>query len=156
MRESLLDTYTTERRPVAAAVLANTLAQLALLRPDPQSGALRDVMATLMACDGANRMIGEMTSSLGTRYDLGSPDDAVGRLIGDRPVRHGGATVPLYDVMQDGRGVFIDSTDAGTSSERVSVVSVDSGPSLLIRPDGCIVWAGATHSGLAAALERWF
>src|SRR5262249_54465714 len=35
MPESLLDTYTAERRPVAEAVLANTLAQMAILRPDP-------------------------------------------------------------------------------------------------------------------------
>jgi len=39
MPESLLDTYTAERRPVAEAVLANTLAQVAVMRPDPQSGA---------------------------------------------------------------------------------------------------------------------
>lgn len=154
--ENLLDSYTNERRPAAQAVLANTLAQLALLRPDPQSGALRDMMATLMACDGANRMIGEMTSGLGTRYDVGSHDDAVGRLIGDRQVRHGGQMVSLYDVMQDGRGVFIDSDGAGIAPEGVTVVSVDSGPSLLVRPDGCIAWAGASHGGLAAALERWF
>jgi 2-polyprenyl-6-methoxyphenol hydroxylase-like FAD-dependent oxidoreductase len=42
MPESLLDTYTAERRPVAEAVLANTLAQVAIMRPDPQSGAMRD------------------------------------------------------------------------------------------------------------------
>jgi hypothetical protein len=31
---SLLDTYTAEQRPVAEAVLANTVAQGAILRPD--------------------------------------------------------------------------------------------------------------------------
>ncbi len=45
MPESLLDTYTAERRPVAEAVLANTLAQMAIMRPDPQSGAMRDLVA---------------------------------------------------------------------------------------------------------------
>lgn len=67
---TLLDTYTAERRPVAEAVLANTLAQLAILRPDPQSGAMRDLVATLMQDDGANRIIGEAMSGLGTRLSL--------------------------------------------------------------------------------------
>jgi 2-polyprenyl-6-methoxyphenol hydroxylase-like FAD-dependent oxidoreductase len=41
MPESLLDTYTVERRSVAKAVLANTLAQVAILRPDPQAKTFR-------------------------------------------------------------------------------------------------------------------
>ena len=91
MPESLLDTYTAERRPVAEAVLANTLAQTAIMRPDPQSGAMRDIVANLMQFDDVNRLIGEMMSGLSIRYDLGSERDDVGRLIGDRPISHGDA-----------------------------------------------------------------
>ena len=72
MPESLLDTYTAERRPVAEAVLANTLAQNAIMRPDPQSGAMRDLVANLMQVDDVNRLFGEMMSGLSIRYDLGS------------------------------------------------------------------------------------
>ena len=57
MPESLLDTYTAERRPVAEAVLANTLAQVAIMRSDPQSGAMRNLMANLMQLDDVNRLI---------------------------------------------------------------------------------------------------
>jgi 2-polyprenyl-6-methoxyphenol hydroxylase-like FAD-dependent oxidoreductase len=71
MPDSLLDTYTAERRPVAKAVLANTLAQVAIMRPDPQAGAMRDIVANLMQFDNVNRLIGEMMSGLSTRYDLG-------------------------------------------------------------------------------------
>src|SRR5512132_3515750 len=42
--ESLLDTYHAERHPVAARVLRNTMAQVALLRPDDRTKALRDTM----------------------------------------------------------------------------------------------------------------
>jgi hypothetical protein len=84
MPESLLDTYTTERRPVAEAVLANTRAQVAILRPDPQAGAMRDIVANLMQLDNVNRFFGEMMSGLSTRYNLGSELDDVGRLIGDK------------------------------------------------------------------------
>ncbi len=165
MPESLLDTYTAERRPVAEAVLSNTLAQTAILRPDPQSGAMRDIVAKLMQCDEANRLLGEMMSGLSTRYDLGSELDEVGRLIGDRPIRHGGAQVSLYDMMQDGRGVLLDASAGGKASnlvaaatQRISCVAVDTGPSMLIRPDACIAWVGEENStdGLEEALRRWF
>ena len=42
--ESLLDTYHAERHPVAARVLRNTMAQVALLRTDDRTKALRDTV----------------------------------------------------------------------------------------------------------------
>jgi 2-polyprenyl-6-methoxyphenol hydroxylase-like FAD-dependent oxidoreductase len=165
MPESLLDTYTAERRPVAKAVLANTLAQVAIMRPDPQAGAMRELVANLMQLDDVNRLIGEMMSGLSTRYDLGSELDDVGRLIGDKPISHGDADVSLYDVMQDGLGVLLDASTDGKASElvaastrRIRCVGVDTGLSMLIRPDACIAWAGEENStdGLEEALRRWF
>jgi hypothetical protein len=165
MPESLLDTYTTERRPVAEAVLANTRAQIAILRPDPQAGAMRDLVANLMQFDNVNRFIGEMMSGLSTRYDLGSELDDVGRLIGDKPISHSNTATSLYDVMQDGMGVFLDaSTDGKTSklvatrAQRIRCVAVDTELSMLIRPDACIAWTSEKNStdGLEEALRHWF
>jgi 2-polyprenyl-6-methoxyphenol hydroxylase-like FAD-dependent oxidoreductase len=165
MSESLLDTYTAERRPVAEGVLANTLAQVAIMRPDPQSGAMRELVANLMQLDDVNRFIGEMTSGLSIRYELGPDRDEVGRLIGDRPISRGDADVSLYDVMQDGMGVLLDaSTDrnasklVAASTQRIRCVAVDTELSMLIRPDACVAWAGEENStdGLEAALGRWF
>ncbi|MGN8022663.1 FAD-dependent monooxygenase [Phyllobacterium sp. 22229] len=165
MPESLLDTYTDERRPVAEAVLANTLAQMAIMRPDPQAGAMRDIIVKLLQFDDVNRFIGAMMSGLSVRYDLGSERDEVGRLTGDRPVSHGNAGIALYDLMQDGMGVFLDASAGGKASSlvaaragRVRCIAADAGPSLLIRPDACIAWAGDGDStdGLEQALQRWF
>jgi 2-polyprenyl-6-methoxyphenol hydroxylase-like FAD-dependent oxidoreductase len=165
MPESLLDTYTAERRPVAEAVLANTRAQMAILRPDPQSGAMRDIIANLMQFDDVNRFIGEIMSGLSTRYDLGSERDEVGRLIGDRPVSHRDGEGSLYDLMQDGMGVLLDGSTEGKASRlvaastlRIRCVAVDAGPSMLIRPDACVAWAEEENSidGLEEALRRWF
>lgn len=165
MQESLLDTYTTERRPVAEAVLANTLAQIAIMRPDPQSGAMRDIMAKLMQFDDVSRLIGETVSGLSTRYDLGSTLDEVGRLIGDRLIRHDSTDGSLYDLMQDGMGLLLDASAEGEASklvaagtQRVRCVAVDRGPSMLIRPDACVAWASEGNSldGLEAALRCWF
>jgi 2-polyprenyl-6-methoxyphenol hydroxylase-like FAD-dependent oxidoreductase len=165
MPDNLLDTYTAERRPVAEAVLANTLAQVAIMRPDPQAGAMRDLVATLLQFDDVNRFIGETTSGLSTRYELGAASDDVGRLLGDRPINHGDADLGLYDVMQDGRGVLLDASTDGqasrlvaASTQRIRCVTVDAGPSMLIRPDACVAWIGEEGGtdGLAEALRRWF
>jgi flavin-dependent dehydrogenase len=138
MPNSMLDTYTAERRPVAKAVLANTLAQIAIMRPDAQAGAMRDIAANLMQFDNVNRLIEEMMSGLSTRYDFGSELDDVGRLIGDKPINHGDSDVSLYDVMQDGMGVLLDASTDGkvsklvaASSLRIRCVAVDTGPSML-------------------------
>lgn len=161
MPEILLDTYTAERRPVAEAVLANTLAQVAIMRPDPQSGAMRDIVAKLMEFDNVNQLIGEMMSGLSTRYDLGSERDDVGRLMGDRPI---GNDASLYDVMQDGMGVLLDASSEGKASKLVAAtprkircIAVPTGPSMLIRPDACVAWATDenTTDGLEEALHRW-
>jgi hypothetical protein len=162
MPESLLDTYTAERRPVAEAVLANTLAQAAIMRPDPQSGAMRDIVAKLMQFDDVNRHFGEMMSGLSIRYDLGSDLDDVGRLIDDKPIGQG---VSLYDIMQDGMGVLLDASNdekaskpVAATTQKIRCVAVDTGPSMLIRADACVAWAGEENStdGLEEALRRWF
>jgi hypothetical protein len=106
-----------------------------------------------------------MTSGLSARYDLGSELDDVGRLIGDRKLNHGDADVSLYDVMQDGMGVFLDTSTQGKLSElvaattrRIRCVALDTGPSMLIRPDACIAWASEQNdtNKLQEALRRWF
>src|SRR5712691_10526780 len=49
--DSLLDTYHAERHPVAARVLRNTIAQVALRRPDARTKALRDTVSELLSMD---------------------------------------------------------------------------------------------------------
>src|SRR5690606_10377043 len=60
--ESLLDTYHAERHPVAARVLRNTLAQGVLNRTDERTGALRDVVAELLAMEEPRKRFGGMMS----------------------------------------------------------------------------------------------
>lgn len=162
--ESLLDSYTRERRPVAEAVLANTLAQAALMRPDARSNAMRDIFAKLMEFDEVNSHIDGLMSGLATRYDLGSERDAVGRLTGDRPVDAADVRTSLFAEMADGDGILLDTSPDGRMAgfaagfPRVRRLSAEAGTSMLIRPDGCIAWAAdaGETAGLADALERWF
>ncbi|MFI6326380.1 FAD-dependent monooxygenase [Nonomuraea sp. NPDC050556] len=108
--EELLDTYTAERHPVGAAVLHNTLAQSALMRPGPHTDALRDIVGELMELPEVNRYFGELLAGLRTRYDL----------PGDHPL------IGTY------------CPDQGTAVEG-GFFRVDGPPALLLRPDGVVV-----------------
>ncbi|WP_210191228.1 FAD-dependent monooxygenase [Bradyrhizobium mercantei] len=164
MPESLLDSYTEERHPIAARVLANTRAQVALMRPDVMTDALRDIVADLMSLDEGTRYFGEMISGLRIRYDLGSDHPLVGRLAGNVALGDGDTKTTLFDQMEDGRAVLIDATGGAASAIAarwemfVRCVPRRGGPSLLIRPDACIAWAAedTDTTGLEAALTRWF
>jgi 2-polyprenyl-6-methoxyphenol hydroxylase-like FAD-dependent oxidoreductase len=69
--ESLLDTYHAERHPVAARVLCNTMAQVALMRPDDRIEAVRDVVSELLIMDEPRKRFAARMSGLDIRYDLG-------------------------------------------------------------------------------------
>ena len=71
--ESLLDTYHTERHPVAARVLHNTLAQVALTGTGPRTEALRDIVTELLSLDEPRKRIAAMMTGLDIRYDVGGP-----------------------------------------------------------------------------------
>ena len=51
----ILATYTTERHSVAARLLQNAQAQIALTRPDPQTRALWEMFSDLMDLDDAHQ-----------------------------------------------------------------------------------------------------
>ncbi|WP_394835642.1 FAD-dependent monooxygenase [Pendulispora rubella] len=160
----ILDTYTAERHGVAAAVLENTRAQIALMRPDVFTTALRNVVTGLMDLDEGNRFFGDMMSGLRTRYDFGSDDPQVGTYVANLALAQPDRETGLYSWMQEGGGLLVDATGGTAStrsapwSSRVRTVRVERGTSLLIRPDGCIAWTSAESnmSDLDAALARWF
>ena len=64
--ESLLDTYHAERHPVAARVLRNTMAQVALRRTDDRTKALSDTMTELLGMEEPRKRIAaEMSAAEG-------------------------------------------------------------------------------------------
>lgn len=159
--DSLLDTYTIERHPMAARALDNTRAQIAIMRPDPQATAMRQIVADLLTTNpDVNRYFGEMISGVTTRYDLGDEDPLVGRLIADRDLTIDGVVTRLFSLMHDGCALLVDgdgmaSEDGAAWASRVRIVKAPGERSMLVRPDGCIAWAGRA-GGLRPALERWF
>jgi 2-polyprenyl-6-methoxyphenol hydroxylase-like FAD-dependent oxidoreductase len=155
-RDRLLDSYTAERHPVAARVLENTRAQVALMRPDPLTSALRTIVSDLMKLPEGNRYFGEMLTGVGIRYDLGDDDPLVGTLAKDqRLTLADGRTEQLYALMQDGGGLFMSPSERPLPPN-VRHARTSDGPSMLVRPDACIAWTAASSRSLDEALERWF
>ena len=158
----LLDSYSAERHPVGSRVLENTRAQLALMRPDPLTTPLRQIVSDLMMTDDSNRFFGEMMSGIRTRYDLGDATPEVGTSCADRRLDGPGPST-LFEAMQAGGAILVDGGDdelrqlGSRWSTRVRVVHGAS--AMLVRPDGCIAWMGhpdqAGRAGLTAALQRW-
>jgi 2-polyprenyl-6-methoxyphenol hydroxylase-like FAD-dependent oxidoreductase len=155
-RDHLLDSYTAERHPVAARVLENTRAQVALMRPDPLTSALRTIVSDLMKLPEGNRYFGEMLTGVAIRYDLGDDDPLVGTLAKDQPItRADGREGRLYALMGTGGGLFASPSDRPLP-RNVQGVRTKAGPSMLVRPDGCVAWTDASSRSLDDALARWF
>jgi 2-polyprenyl-6-methoxyphenol hydroxylase-like FAD-dependent oxidoreductase len=155
-RDHLLDSYTAERHPIAARVLENTRAQVALVRPDPLTSALRTIVGDLMKLPEGNRYVGEMLSGVDIRYDLGDDDPLVGTLAKDQLLTlEGDREERLYARMAKGGGLFISPSERSLPNN-VHHARTQDGSSMLVRPDGCIAWTDASSRSLDDALARWF
>nr|WP_272499556.1 rifampin monooxygenase [Actinomadura litoris] len=157
--ETLLDTYHTERHPVAADVLDNTRAQMELQSAGAGPQAVRRLLSELMDLDEVNRHLTEKISAIGVRYDFGEGPDLLGRRLHDIDVKQG----TLYGLLRRGRGLLLDRTErlsVGGWSDRVdhladSTAALDV-PCVLLRPDGHVAWIGDDQQELDGHLARWF
>lgn len=174
--ESLLDTYHAERHPVAARVLRNTMAAVALRRPDERTTALRDTMSELLGMDEPRKRLAAEMSGLGIHYDLGDGHPLLGRRMPDLDLVTAKGPLRVFTLLHDARPVFLnlgepldfdiaswadrvqlmDATYAG-SWELPAIGAVTAPTAVLIRPDGYVVWVGeGTQAGFADALTTWF
>src|SRR5690606_18792865 len=111
--DSLLDTYHAERHPVAARVLQNTLAQVALLRPDDRTKALHKAMTELLAMDEPRKRFAGMLSGLDIQYDLGEGHPLLGRRIPDLDLTIGNGPVRLYSLLHEAQPLLINFGEPG-------------------------------------------
>ena len=174
--ESLLDTYHAERHPVAARVLRNTMAQVALLRRDDRIKALVEIISELLSVDEPRKRFAAMMSGLDIRYDVGEGHALLGHRMPDLDLVTADGTLRVFTLLHAARPVLLNFGHPGrfdiTSwADRVQLISAEYGGAwelpvlgaitapnaVLIRPDGYVAWVGElTPLGLADALTTWF
>jgi 3-(3-hydroxy-phenyl)propionate hydroxylase len=173
---SLLDTYHAERHPVAARVLRNTMAQMALRRPDDRTKALGDYVSSLLALDEPRRRLAAEMSGLDVRYDLGEGHPLLGRRMLDLDLATAHGPRRVFALLHEARPVLLNLGEPGSFhiepwADRVRPIdaaytgpwelpalgTVSAPAAVLIRPDGHVAWVGdRSGQGLADALTTWF
>ncbi len=157
----LLDTYTTERHPVGEWVLDWTRAQVALMRTDFRTAALRSVVKDLLETAGGTTYLAKKLSGVLHRYPIEGTHELVGSGAPDYKLADG---TRLGEHLFDGKPLLLDLADSAqlrdVASGRVRVLTTKYDGDLtgvLIRPDGYVAWAAAdgTVTGLDEALSTW-
>jgi hypothetical protein len=174
--ESLLDTYHAERHPVAAIVLRNTMASVALRRPDERTKALRNTIAELLSMNEPRKRFAAIISGLDIHYDLGEGHPLLGRRMPDLDLVTDNGSLRIFTLLHDARPVLLNFGEPGSFditpwADRVQLVDakyvgtwelpvlgpVTAPTAVLIRPDGYVAWVGdLTQVGLADAVTTWF
>jgi hypothetical protein len=174
--ESLLDTYHSERHPIGARVLKNTLAQTALGRGDERTKALHEKMSELLRMDEPRKRYAGMMSGLDIHYDLGAGHPLLGRRVPDLDLITESGAQRVFTLLHDARPVLLNLGEPGVfditpwkarvkrtdarydGAWELPVIGAVAAPSaVLIRPDGHVAWIGeGTDHGLHAALTSWF
>ncbi|MVU81203.1 FAD-dependent oxidoreductase [Nocardia sp. ET3-3] len=170
--EDLLDTYESERHPVAERVMMYTLSQAALVSPGPEITSLRTLFGELMQLPEVTTYIANLLAGSDVRYDVGDDHPLSGRLFPDAEVETESGPTRIAELLRSARPLLLtfdgaaDLADTAADwADRVTLIPV-TGPrppaaAMLIRPDGYVAWATdavtpAAPDGLRAALERWF
>ena len=174
--ETLLDTYHTERHPVGARLLRNTMALGAIEGSDDRIGALRDMISELLQTDVLRKHYFAMMSGLDVHYDFGQGHPLLGRRMPDLDLITAERPLRVFTLLHDGRPVLLNFGEPGVIDiaqweSRVKLIdakyegvwelpaigAVTAPTAVLIRPDGYVAWVGdLTQQGLASALTTWF
>ena len=174
--EGLLDSYHTERHPTAARVLNDTMAQVALLRGDERTNALRDTVTELLSMHVPRKRFGAVMSGLDICYDFGEGHPLLGRRMPDLDLVTADGPTRVSALLHKAQPVQIDlglpgRLDISPWADRVRRIraeqtdpwelpvigEVTAPKAVLIRPDGHVAWVGLSNQeGLASALTTWF
>lgn len=181
--KELLDTYQTERHPVAARVLRNTMAQSALRRPDDRSKALGKIVSEFLGMEEPRRQIVAEVSGLGVHYNLGEGHPLLGRRMPDLDLVTANGPLRVFTLLHEARPVLLNLGEPGGFlgepggfditpwADRVRLIDaecvgtwelpaigeVSTPAAVLVRPDGHVAWVGeGTQIGLVDALTTWF
>ena len=166
--EGLLDSYYAERHPIGAQILDWSRAQVAIMKPEPQSRALNAIVRDLMNTRDGATYFAERVWGISMHYDLGGQHPLAGHSVPNFELV---SNTKIGELMHDGRGILLDfnmnaslKTLAGKYGDRIKYVSGGAREqlglsTLLIRPDGIIAWAADNdpdYGELHKTAARWF
>jgi 3-(3-hydroxy-phenyl)propionate hydroxylase len=174
--QGLLDTYHAERYPVAARVLRNTMANVALRRPDERTKALGETLSELLRLKEVRRQLAAEMLGLDVHYQLGEGHPLLGRRMPDLDLVTPNGALRVFTLLHDGRPVLLNLEEPGgfdiaAWADRVQLIDakyagtwelpamgeVTAPTAILVRPDGYVAWVGdLAQLGLADALTTWF
>lgn len=173
---SLLDTYHSERHPVAARVLRTTMAQGVLRYPGERTAILGEFVGEMLAMEEPRKRFAAMMSGVDIRYGSGEGHPLLGRRMPDLDIVAAGRPSRVFALLREARPVLLNFGKPGALAidgwtDRVKLVdarleggfelpaigAVETPAAVLIRPDGHVAWVGKGGSeGLLEALGIWF
>ena len=174
--EELLDSYESERYPVGRRVMMSTMAQTLLNGPGPQISAIRTLFGELLDNEDNIAHVANLMAGADVRYETGQRGDhpLLGRWMPDLHLITDEHRTRVGELMRPATAILLDfenstelSREASAWADRVRVVCAtcttpgeQPATAVLIRPDGYVAWVAdqddRVHSGLTAALTRWF
>src|SRR6185312_15756051 len=101
------------RSAIAAIVLRNTRAAIALRRADERTKALRETMSEFLGMDEPRRRFAAMMSGLDIHYDLGEGHPLVGRRMPDLDLVTGNGPLRVFSLLHDARPVLLNLGEPG-------------------------------------------
>ena len=166
---TLLDSYHSERHPVASRVLFNTRAQDPLVG-GPEVEPLRQYLTEIFAIPEVNERISGEMSGLDIQYGVGPGHHPLlgRRMPNHRLITSAGTRTSTTELLHGGRALLLDFSDGHTYeqegvgwSDRIDIVGaapsgLDPAEALLVRPDGYVAWVAGVGEPLQDALGRWF
>jgi hypothetical protein len=154
------------------------MAQVALLRTDDRTNALRAITSELLSMDEPRTRFAAMMSGLDIQYDLGEGHPLLGRRMPDLDLVTANGPLRVFTLLLAARPVLLNLGEPGGFditpwADRVQLIDATYGrrwelpvlgavtapTAVLIRPDGYVAWVGEgdlTHLGLPDALTTWF
>ena len=165
--DSLLDSYQTERHPVGRMVLRSSgaIIRMAMVKARPARFVRNLVAGSLLELGPVARKATGTLSGVGITYPAPRGTHRLtGRRAADIPLAGGGR---LYEALRDGRFVMVAAAATEPAitevtapwAGRITIVAPadPATPSVLVRPDAYIAWAGddPAPADMAAALTTW-
>jgi len=116
--ESLLDTYHTERHPIAAACCATPWPKPRSSVPNPRTEVARDTVAEAVEHDEPRRQFPARMSGLGVHYDLGEGHPLLGRRMPVSTWFTASGPLRVFSLLHNGRPVLLTWVNPAASTIR--------------------------------------